>query len=79
LGIEIDSSFTFGTQTLKVGDLNRTLRKGAPRNVFIEAVSKIVLSIFLCAIEAWFPVAEQDQPKLKKVIKFAARFSQQLQ
>jgi hypothetical protein len=45
------------------------------RNVFIEVVSKIALPIFLYAIEAWFPVAEKDQQKLEKIIKFAARLS----
>jgi hypothetical protein len=83
LGVYVDENFTFAMQSqviaaktkLAVGELNRTVRKWAPRTVFMEAVTKLAFPLYLYAIEVWFPPIEKERQRLEKVVKFAARLS----
>jgi hypothetical protein len=81
LGVDIDSKLSFTQQSQRVttrtktviGELNRTLRKWAPKTVFKEAVTTIAFPLFTYAIEAWFPCALKDQRRIERIVKFAAR------
>ena len=81
LGVDVDSCLSFSSHTQRVatstkraiGELSRTLRKWAPKEVFNEAVTKIALPVFLYAIKVWFPPTVKDQQRLERVMKFAAR------
>jgi hypothetical protein len=81
LGVEIDDGLTFGPQTSQtvaktkqaVGALCRTIRKWAPKDIFVTAISSYVLPAFMYAIEIWFPPHEKYQIKLEKVLKYATR------
>jgi hypothetical protein len=58
-----------------IGELNRALRKWAPKTVFMEDVTKIVFPLFLYAIEVWFPPTMKEKQRLERMIKFAARLA----
>ena len=79
----MDSQLSFSLHTQRIvnktkraiGELCRTIRKWAPTSVFIEAVQKIALPLFLYAVEIWYPPTEREQRRLERLIKFAARLS----